>query len=119
MVHAGCVFDAGIYPSTTWMSGSFESLRWNACVHKLNLGLYSRPKEFGGHGVRNHADSKGKIPSTGASDEVRTHISYDSGLTRPGIAASDPRISPTSLHLHASALSRPEGVPWGTELLLT
>ena len=28
------------------MSGSFESLRWNACVHRLDLGLFSRPKEF-------------------------------------------------------------------------
>ena len=26
----------------------FESLRWNACVHRLDLGLYSLPKEFGG-----------------------------------------------------------------------
>ena len=26
-------FVAGIYPSRTCMSGSFESVRWNACVH--------------------------------------------------------------------------------------
>ena len=25
------------------MSGSFESVRQNACVHKLDLGLYSHP----------------------------------------------------------------------------
>ena len=25
---------------------SFESVRLNACVHKLDLGLYSHPKEF-------------------------------------------------------------------------
>ena len=30
------------------MSGSFESVRWNACVHRLDLALYSHPKEFGG-----------------------------------------------------------------------
>ena len=30
------------------MSGSLESVRWNACAHRLDLGLYSRPKEFGG-----------------------------------------------------------------------
>ena len=30
------------------MSGSSESVRWNACVHRLDLGLYSHPKEFGG-----------------------------------------------------------------------
>ena len=28
------------------MSGSFESLRCNACVHTLDLGLYSHPKGF-------------------------------------------------------------------------
>ena len=47
------------------MSGSFESVRWNACVHRLDLGLYSHPKEFWGNGVRTHVNSKGKIPSTG------------------------------------------------------
>ena len=30
------------------MAGSFESVRWNACVHRLDLGLYSHPKEFWG-----------------------------------------------------------------------
>ena len=30
------------------MSGSFESVQWNACVHRLDLGLYSHPKEFFG-----------------------------------------------------------------------
>ena len=28
------------------MSGSFESVRWNVCVHRLDLGLCSHPKEF-------------------------------------------------------------------------
>ena len=65
MVHAGCVFVTGIHPSRIWMSGSFESVRWNACVHRLDLGLYSHPKEFWGNGVRIHVNSKGKIPSTG------------------------------------------------------
>ena len=64
MVHAGCVFVAGIHPPVSWMSGSFESVRWNACVHRLDLVLYSHPKEFWGNGVRTHANSKGKIPST-------------------------------------------------------
>ena len=27
------------------VSGSFESVQWNACVHRLDLGLYSHPKE--------------------------------------------------------------------------
>ena len=45
------------------MSGSLESARWNACVHRLGLGIYSHPKEFLGNGVRVHVNSKGeKIP---------------------------------------------------------
>ena len=43
MVRVGCVFVAVIHPSRTWMSGFFESVRQNACVHKLDLGLYSHP----------------------------------------------------------------------------
>ena len=30
------------------MPGSFESVQWNACVHRLDLGLYSYLKEFSG-----------------------------------------------------------------------
>ena len=30
------------------MSESFESVRWNAYVHRLKLGLCSHPKEFDG-----------------------------------------------------------------------
>ena len=52
------------------MSGSFESVRWTACVHRLDLGLYSHPKEFLDNEARNHTNSKGKIPSTGGSEEV-------------------------------------------------
>ena len=47
------------------MSQSFESVRWNACVHRPDLGLYSLLKEFLGNRVRTHANSKGNIPSTG------------------------------------------------------
>ena len=46
MVHAGCVFVAGIHPSRTLMSGSFESVRLNGCAHRRKFGLYSHPKEF-------------------------------------------------------------------------
>ena len=49
------------------MSGSFESV--HACVHRLDLGSYSHLKEFGNE-VRNHINSKGKIPCTGGSEEV-------------------------------------------------
>ena len=60
MVRAGCIFVAGIHQSGTWTSGSFE--RWNACVHRLDLGLYSHPKEFWGNGVWTHVNSKEKSP---------------------------------------------------------
>ena len=59
-------------PSRTWISGSFESMRWNACVHRVDLSLYSHPKEFLGNEVRNHVSSKRKIPSAGGSKEVWT-----------------------------------------------
>ena len=71
MMHAGCVFVAGIHPFRTWMSGSFESVRWNACVHGLNFCLYCLPKEFMGNEVRTHVNSVGKIPSTWGSEGVR------------------------------------------------
>ena len=48
------------------MSGSLESMSWNACVH---LGLYSHLKETLGHGVRTPVNFKGKIPSAGGSEE--------------------------------------------------
>ena len=54
------------------MSESFESVRWNACVHRLDLGLYSHPEEYLGNGVRTHANCKGKIPSTRGSEEDRS-----------------------------------------------
>ena len=53
------------------MSGSFESMRWNARVHRLDLRLYSHPKEFWGNGVRTPVNSKGKIPSTGAQHTTK------------------------------------------------
>ena len=64
MVHAGCVFVVAIHPSRKWMSGSFESVQWNACVHRLDLCLYSHQKEFWGNGVGTHINCKVKIPST-------------------------------------------------------
>ena len=73
------------------MSGSFESRQWNACVHRLDLDLYSHQKEFWGNGVRIHVNSKGKIPSTGRSEECRT---YDT--------ASHRTVSPTHYQLSCS-----------------
>ena len=48
-LHGWCmlgVFVASIHQSRTWISGSFESLWWNACVHRLDLGLNYHPKEL-------------------------------------------------------------------------
>ena len=42
----GMFFVAGIHPSGTWMSGSFKSVWWSANVHRLDLRLYSHPKQF-------------------------------------------------------------------------
>ena len=73
MVHAGCAFVADICPSRTWM---IKSVRWNTCVHRLDLRLYSHPKEFWGNGVRTHINSMGKAFSTGkkiSPEEDRTH----------------------------------------------
>ena len=58
------------------MSGSFESVRWNACVHRLDLGLYSHPKEFWGMESEPMLTPWAKIPSTGKKfypEEDRTH----------------------------------------------
>ena len=52
---------------------------WNACVHRLELGLYSHLKEFWENGVRTQVNSKGKIPSTAKNSPQR-------------------RIEPTTLH---------------------
>ena len=46
--------------------GLLESVRWNACVHRLDLGLYPHPKEFWGNGVRTHVNSRGVTVSMSA-----------------------------------------------------
>ena len=62
------------------MSGTFESER---CVHRLDLGLYSHPKEYLRNGVRTHVNSKGKIPTTRSSEEDRTHDSSSRRTASP------------------------------------
>ena len=56
----------------TWMAGSFESMQWNACVHRLDISLYSHPKEIFWNGDRSHVNSKGKIPPTRGPEEDQT-----------------------------------------------
>ena len=61
------------------MSGSFASMLWNACVHRLDLSLYSHLKEFLGNGVRAHVDSNGKI----SPEEDGTHNAASSRTASP------------------------------------
>ena len=44
------------------MSACFAFVWWNACEHRLDLGLYSHPKELWANGVRTHVHSTGKNP---------------------------------------------------------
>ena len=81
------------------MSGSFESLWWNACVHRLDFDLYSHPKEFWGNGVKTHVNSKsmGKMPSTGGSkeEEIRDAASHRTASpTHYPLSCSGPNDSP-------------------------
>ena len=46
----------------------------NSCAHRLDLGLYSHPKEFWWNGIRTHINSKGKIPSTGRLEPATLHL---------------------------------------------
>ena len=46
-------------------------MQWNAYVHRLDFRLSSHPEELG-NGVRTLVHPKGKVPSTGGSEEVRT-----------------------------------------------
>ena len=66
-------------PSTTWISGSFESIRWNVCVYRLDLGLYSHLTEFWGDGVRTHGNSKGKFPLLEAQRRVEPVMLHHAG----------------------------------------
>ena len=67
------------------MSGSFESVQWNACLHRQDLGLYSHPKEFWGNGVRSHVNSEEKILSTGGSEEGQTHDAVSRKTASPAL----------------------------------
>ena len=74
------------------MSEYFESGRWNACVHRLDLGLYSHPKEFWENGVKTYINSKGKIPYTG-KNSPQSRIERPNRLIKQD---SEPSTLPTS-----------------------
>ena len=77
MAYAGCVFCCWHSPPTFTGVGHecphLLSLYAMECVHRLDLSLYSHPKEFLENGVRTHANSMGKISSTRSSEEDQTH----------------------------------------------
>ena len=92
----GVFFVAGIHPSRTWTSGSFESVRWNACLHRLDLGLYSHPKEFWGMEFEPMLTPREKSPLPKMSpEEDRTRDAVDSEPKHYQLSYSGPR---TSLH---------------------
>ena len=45
-----------------------ESVGWNACIHRLELGLYSHPREFWGIESEPILTPREKNSSTGGSD---------------------------------------------------
>ena len=67
------------------MSGSFKSVRLNACVHRQDLSFYSHPKEFRGNGVRMHVGYKEKIPllEKFSPEEYQTHETASSRTASP------------------------------------
>ena len=60
------------------MSGSFESVRWNACVHRLDLGLYSYLKVFR-NGVRTNVNSMAKSPLPEAQRSIEHATLHHAG----------------------------------------
>ena len=69
-------FMLGVFllPAFTHLGREYQDLlsSCNACVHRLNFGLYSRPKEFSENGSQNYFKFKEKIPSTGGSEKGQT-----------------------------------------------
>ena len=62
------------------MSESLESVRWNACVHRLDLGLYPYPKDLGGGGGGGMESEpmltqseKSRLPEEFPPEEDRAH----------------------------------------------
>ena len=83
---------AGIHPSGTSMSGSFESVQWNACVLRLDLGLYSPPRVLGNEVLQ------GKYP-------LYQRLRGGSNPRRCITLDSDPNTLPTELFRHPIFIS--------------
>ena len=67
------------------MSGSFEFVQWNACVHRPDLGLCSHLKEVWENGVRTHVSSRENplYQKKFSSEEDRTHDAALSSTANP------------------------------------
>ena len=61
------------------------TVQWNSYVHRLDLGLYSHPKEFWGNGVRTMLIPRGKspLPEKFSPEEDRTHNAVSSRTASP------------------------------------
>ena len=79
MVHAVCVYVAGIHPSRTWTSGFLGSTRWNACVHRLDLILYFHLKEVQGMESEPMLTPGEKSPLLGAQRRVEPAMLHHPG----------------------------------------
>ena len=84
MVHAGCIFVAGIHLSRTWMLGSFGFMRWNSCVHRLDFGFALIRKSLGGMESVRMLTPREKFP-----------LPEDQRMVKPLNAASHTTASPT------------------------
>ena len=63
------------------MSGSFVSVLWRACKHRLDLGLYCHPKEFRGMETEPMLTPREKSPLPEKNippEEDRTHYAAPS-----------------------------------------
>ena len=90
MRHTGCVFVARIHPSRTQLLGSFEPVQWNACVYRLDLGLYSHPKQIQGMESEPMLTLKEKSPLCG---KLRGGLNLQCYIMQEG----EPNTLPTSV----------------------
>ena len=65
-LHGWCMLGvflfAGIHPLGQECQDLLSLLQWNACMHRLDLGLYSHPKEFFWEWSQNLCKLQGKYP---------------------------------------------------------
>ena len=103
---------AGIHPSRSWMSGSFESVRWNACVQTRPPLLPSSERVLE-EWVKTHVNSTTGASEEGQTCDVASHreaspthyrLSYSSPWSwiNTKISLLDHQVSPTSDSIRVS-----------------